>query len=108
MRVKRAVWKYPFNLISKNMYRVEDNIFKVYNRNLTLTNTLLNKQIRCHKGKVVGKLLVTKQHLGFKLGSFFITKVLGERIAYRKKLKLQQKKNKNKQKLMSIASKTKK
>jgi hypothetical protein len=49
---------------------------------------------------------VTKQHLGFKLGSFFTTKVLGDRISYRKKLKLLQKKNKNKQKL--IASKTKK
>ena len=107
MKIKRSIWKYPFNIISKNVYKVEDNFFKVYNRNLTLTNSLLNKQIRCHKGKVVGKLLVTKQHIGFKLGSFFITKVLGERIAYRKKLKLLQKKNKNKQKLI-VASKTKK
>lgn len=107
MKIKRSVWKYPFNQISKNVYKVDENIYKVYNRNLTLTSSLLNKQIRCHKGKVVGKLLITKQHLGFKLGSFFTTKVLGERIAYRKKLKLLQKKNKNKQKLI-VASKTKK
>lgn len=107
MRVKRSSWKYPFNIISKKVYKVEDNVYKVYNRNLTITSSFLNKQIRCHKGKVVGKLLITKQHLGFKLGSFFTTKVLGERISYRKKLKLLQKKNKNKQKLI-IASKTKK
>ena len=50
--------------------------------------------------------MVTKQHLGFKLGSFFPTKVLGERIAYRKKQKALMKKNKNKQKL--IATKPKK
>jgi hypothetical protein len=36
--------------------------------------------------------------LGYKLGSFFITKILGERIAYRKKLKLLLKKQKQKQK----------
>jgi ribosomal protein S19 len=101
MRIKRSSWKYPFNLISRSTFKVEDNFYKVYNRNLTLTSPLLNKQIRCHKGKVVGKLLITNQHLGFKLGSFFTTKVLGERISYRKKLKLLQKKNKNKQKLMA-------
>jgi hypothetical protein len=40
------------------------------------------------------------------LGTFFTTKVLGERIAYRKKQKALMKRNKNKQKLM--ATKTKK
>jgi len=45
-------------------------------------------------------LLITKQHLGHKFGEFFITKVLGERIAYRKRLKLLLKKNKNKAKLL--------
>ena len=49
--------------------------------------------------------MVTKQHLGFKLGSFFTTKVLGERIAYRKKQKALMKKNKHKQKLLAIKSK---
>ena len=106
MRIKKSSWKYPFNEVIKNIYKVEDNFVNVYNRDLTLTSHLLNKQLRCHKGKVVGKLLVTKQHLGFKLGSFFTTKVLGERIAYRKKQKALMKKNKNKQKL--IAAKPKK
>jgi ribosomal protein S19 len=65
----------------------------------------LNKNFRCHKGKVIGKLLVTNQHIGHKLGEFFITKVLGERIAYRKKQKLLLKKNKNKQKQIAKVSK---
>lgn len=96
MRIKRSSWKYPFTLINRSTYKVDDNVFKVYNRNLTLTSSLLDKQVRCHKGKVVGKILITKQHLGFKLGSFFTTKILGERIAYRKKQKLLLKKNKKK------------
>jgi ribosomal protein S19 len=65
---------------------------------MTLTTKYLNKTFRCHKGKVIGKLLVMNQHLGHKLGEFFITKILGERIAYRKKQKLLLKRNKNKQK----------
>jgi len=63
-------------------------------RNVTLTNRFLGKSYRCYKGKVIGKLLVAKQHLNHKFGEFFITKVLGERIAYRKRLKLLLKKNK--------------
>jgi hypothetical protein len=47
---------------------------------------------------VIGKLFIEKQHLGHKLGEFFITKILGERISYRKKQKLLLKKNKSKQK----------
>lgn len=65
-------------------------------RNVTLTSKFLNKTYRCYKGKAMGKLLIMKQHLGHKFGEFFITKILGERIAYRKKLKLLLKKNKNK------------
>lgn len=68
-------------------------------RNVTLTSQFVDKSYRCYKGKVIGKLLITKQHLNHKFGEFFITKVLGERIAYRKRLKLLLKKNKNKAKL---------
>jgi ribosomal protein S19 len=60
-----------------------------------LTSFFLDKKLDCYKGSTVGKLLVTKNHLGHKLGEFFITKVLGERIAYRKKLKLLLKRKKN-------------
>lgn len=47
---------------------------------------------------MVGKLLITKQHVGHKFGEFFSTKILGERIAYRKRLKLLLKKNKSRTK----------
>jgi len=69
---------------------------KTLARNVTLTNKFLHKTYKCYKGKVIGKLLITKQHLGHKFGEFFITKVLGERIAYRKRQKLLLKKNKSK------------
>lgn len=103
MKIKRSAWKFPFNLITKTKFKItkgEEQYTTVHNRNLTLTTKFLDKQLKCHKGKVIGKLRINKQHLGYKLGVFFITKILGERIAYRKKQKLLQKKNRNKQKLL--------
>jgi len=85
MKIKRSSWKFPYNLYNFNMLNNND---KVLNRNITLTTKFLNKNLKCYKGKVFGKLLVSTQHLGYKLGTFFITKILGERIAYRKRQKL--------------------
>lgn len=85
-------------MTNRSLYKVEENFIKCYNRNLTLTTKYLDKVVKCHKGKAIGKLRISKQHLGFKLGAFFITKILGERIAYRKRQKLLLKKNKQKQK----------
>ena len=93
-RIKKSVWKFPFNLYKFDKTIENEKIFK---RNITLTTSYLNKNLKCHKGKVIDKLLVNKQHLGFKLGSFFSTKVLGERIAYRKRQKLLLKRSKQKQ-----------
>jgi len=92
-KIKKSSWKFPFNL-----YQFEKTIdeSKIFKRNITLTTQYLNKIVKCHKGKVIGKLLVNKQHLGFKLGSFFVTKILGDRIAYRKKQKLLLKRSKQK------------
>jgi len=95
MQIKKSKWKFPFN--SYNFIKTKDNM-KIFSRNITLTNYFLDKTLKCHKGKVIGKLLVNKQHLGHKLGEFFITKILGERIAYRKKQKLLLKKMKGRQK----------
>ena len=94
MRIKRASWKFPFNPYNFTLHKD----VKVFDRNITLTTKFLDSNVKCYKGKVIGKLLINKYHLGHKLGEFFITKVLGERIAYRKKLKMLLKKNKRKKK----------
>jgi ribosomal protein S19 len=93
MNIKRSGWKFPYNLNISYYFKKEK---KTYNRNITLTTFFLDKKIDCYKGSNIGKLLVTKNHLGHKLGEFFTTKVLGERIAYRKRLKLLLKLKKNK------------
>jgi len=93
MRIKKSSWKFPYNLSS--FYIFKKNI-QTMERNITLTSKFLYKKLKCYKGKVVGTLEITNQHLGHKFGEFFVTKVLGERVAYRKRLKLLLKKQKNK------------
>lgn len=96
MNIKRSGWKFPFSLNISYYYKKEK---KTFGRNITLTSSFLDKKIDCYKGLNVGKLLITRSHIGHKLGEFFTTKVLGERIAYRKKLKLLLKRKKNKMNL---------
>jgi len=85
MRIKRSIWKFPYNL--ESYVFIKKNI-KTLDRNITLTSKYLYKQIKCYKGKIVGKLEITKKHLGHKIGEFFLTKVLGEKVAYRKRQKM--------------------
>lgn len=94
--IKKSCWKFPFNYNIFMFFKKKKTLI----RNVTLTSKFLDKTYRCYKGKVIGKLTITKQHMGHKFGEFFITKVLGERVAYRKRLKLLLKKNKNKAKLL--------
>lgn len=96
MCIKKSIWKFPFNQIKYSINFKE----KVLNRNTTLTTKFLDRRFKCHKGNVIGKLYITKQHLGHKFGEFFVTKVIGDRIAFRKRQKLLLKKSKNKQKLI--------
>jgi ribosomal protein S19 len=91
MRIKKSIWKFPYNF--NNLYFFKKDV-KTYGRNVTLTSRLLDNNLKCYKGKIIGKLQITKSHLGHKLGEFFPTKILGDRIAYRKKQKKLLKKNK--------------
>lgn len=97
MYIKKSIWKFPYN--HKTYVICKDKVIAL-NRNVTLTTKFLDKTYKCHKGNIYGKLKITKQHLGHKLGEFFLTKVIGERIAYRKKQKMLLKKHKNKAKLL--------
>jgi len=97
MKVKRSSWKFAYNLESYYFFKKK---IKTIDRNITLTSKFLYKNLKCYKGKIVGKLEITKQHLGHKIGEFFSTKILGERVAYRKRQKMLLKKNKSKMKLL--------
>lgn len=94
-KIKKAVWKTPF-CFKLNTFMDLKLQKKVFKRNVTITSSLIGKTISIHKGNRVGKVNLKPNMQGHKLGEFFVTKVLGEKIAYRKKLKLKQKRSKNK------------
>ena len=94
-KIKKSVWKTPF-CFKFNKFMDLTLHKKTFKRNITITSSLIGKTLHIHKGNRVGKIFLKQSMLGHKLGEFFVTKVLGERIAYRKKLKLKQKRSKNK------------
>jgi len=65
--IKRSCWKYPYNLDAFASFKKKKTLM----RNVTLTSKFLNKSYRCYKGRVIGKLLIAKQHLNHKFGEFF-------------------------------------
>jgi ribosomal protein S19 len=65
---------------------------KIFKRNVTLTSSLVGKSLSVHLGNREGRVSIRSSMLGLKLGEFFITKVMGDRVAYRKKLKKKKKK----------------
>jgi len=71
MRIKKSSWKFPYNVFSFYVFRKD---IQTLDRNITLTSKFLDKQFKCYKGKIVGKLDITKQHLGHKIGEFFFNK----------------------------------
>jgi ribosomal protein S19 len=93
-KIKKSVWKFPYSYKLSNFMdlKLQKHVFK---RNITLTSSLIGKRLSVYKGQNVGKTIIKSNMLGHKLGEFFVTKILGERIAYRKKMKQKQKRMKS-------------
>ena len=83
--IKRSVWKFPYI----HLYNVKYG--KIYNRNFTITSSLVDKRISFHRGNRWNNMNVTERFLNHKIGEFCINKVFGGRFAYRKKLKKKKK-----------------
>jgi len=71
---KRSRWKGP--LISYPIYTLlKKNFFKTRNRAELVIPALLGKIVKIYTGRVYIKLKITQEMLGFKLGSFSVTRV---------------------------------
>lgn len=64
----RVKWKGPFIGEKK-----QGNLLEV-KRNSVITNELLGKTLWCHNGKNLGKIEVTEDMVGFKVGAFVLTR----------------------------------
>ena len=96
---KRSKWKLPFlklNFFSKNFKNYK--VYKTFYRNSVITEFFVNKKFSIYSGKNWVSVLISRAMLGYKLGDFSITKVLGSAIyaSMRRKVlnKIQSKKKK--------------
>lgn len=78
---KRSKWKLPYlklNFFSKNFRSY--NMYKTFFRNAIITGFFINRKFSIYSGKNWVSVIITKAMLGYKLGDFSITKVLGSAI----------------------------
>jgi ribosomal protein S19 len=82
----RAKWKGGY--ISKNIFKKsldKNKIKKVWSRDSTIPNFLLNNNVLIHTGKQFRLVLITKEKIGFKFGEFCFTRKRGNKFTQQKK-----------------------
>jgi len=87
--IRKSVWKFPF---IKNYNRTSTYIDD--GRNITITSKLIGRKVLMYRGNRWNKMKVEHKFVNHKMGEFFVTKILGGRVAYRKKIKERKKKSK--------------
>jgi small subunit ribosomal protein S19 len=90
--MNRSIWKGPFvdiRTFNKLNYLKKTRPIYVRERNSTIVSSFLDRIFYIYNGKYYFKLLINKDHLGFKLGSFSYTK---KRCIYKNKKKIKKKK----------------
>ena len=73
--MSRSIWKKLFvDSCLLNSYKPINFMKKVWSRRSAITSVLIGKTVLIHNGKEFKKLLVKREHLGFKFGEFSLTK----------------------------------
>jgi len=83
--MSRSIWKGPHLVCSVLKVIKKSGIQKIWNRSSVIPESFLNKSIFIHNGNTFKKLLVQREHIGFKFGEFSFTRVYGSK--RKKKLK---------------------
>jgi len=84
------LFKKDKNLIWENLQN------KVFCRDVIITKSLVDREIFVHNGRFIESLNVKLNMVGFRLGAFCFTKVMGRDVTARKKAKLLKKRMKKK------------
>lgn len=81
--MKRSVWKVPFvsPCFFSQFFFDDTREFKTFSRSSVITDFFLKKKVLIYSGKSWVKLFVQKPMIGFKLGEFSITKIMGRAIS---------------------------
>ena len=79
----RSKWKGSF--IHCSILKLKKNKINIWSRSSVIPEIFLNKYVFIHNGKDFKKVLVTREKVGFKFGSFSFSKKVGQKIKVKKK-----------------------
>lgn len=84
--MSRSIWKKLFvdSFLLKASKSIK-SMKKIWSRRSAITSNLVGKTVLVHNGKDFKKLIIKREHLGFKFGEFSLTKRYTKKISEKKK-----------------------
>lgn len=84
--MSRSIWKKLFvdSFLLKS-FKSLSNMKKIWSRRSAITTRALGKTILIHNGKDFKKVVIKREHLGFKFGEFALTKKYTKKVVDKKK-----------------------
>lgn len=82
--MSRAIWKKLFSdtcLLKKSVAK----LIKIWSRSSVISEKFLEKVVLIHNGKSFKRLLIKREHIGFKFGEFILTKTHSQKQIKKKK-----------------------
>lgn len=87
--MSRSKWKTFFqnNKLFLKIYFTPKANLKIWSRSSTISSAFLNKTIFIHTGNSFKKVLITRNHLGYKFGEFAVTRSIKKKLKKRSVVK---------------------
>ena len=72
--MSRSIWKGPFLDKSLFLNLVQKKSKKIWSRRSIVSSEMIGTHVLIHNGKIFKRILITREHVGFKYGSFAATR----------------------------------
>jgi len=85
--MSRSIWKGPFldNSLFKNLLTNKNK--KIWSRRSIISAGMIGTNVLIYNGKLFKRLLITREHVGFKFGTFALTRTYVSKAKILKSLK---------------------
>jgi len=84
--MSRSIWKKLFvDSFLLQASKPIKSMKKIWSRRSSITSNLVGKTVLVHNGKDFKKLIIKREHLGFKFGEFSLTKRYTKKMGDKKK-----------------------
>ena len=83
--MSRSIWKGPF--LDKSLFKnfSENKNKKIWSRRSIISASMIGAYVSIYNGKIFKRVLITREHVGFKYGSFATTRTFTQKAKVVKK-----------------------